>query len=95
MRSNYLSHAGKRGMRWGYTNGAPNGKRTAEEQLLEEQRAEIEFMESELKAKRAAANQLEAKIGADREWSEFVSSCRSFIDKGRAFYEKIKSGRFS
>lgn len=25
----YLSHAGKKGMKWGYTDGSPNGKRTA------------------------------------------------------------------
>ena len=25
----YLSHAGKKGMKWGYTKGSPNGNRTA------------------------------------------------------------------
>lgn len=28
----YLSHAGKKGMKWGYNDGEPNGKRTAGEE---------------------------------------------------------------
>ena len=88
----YLSHAGKKGMKWGYTNGSLNGKRTAEEKVLEEQRAEIEFMESELKAKKAAANQLEAKIKADQEWEDFKQSCAPLIKKAQAWYETIRRG---
>lgn len=30
-KSEYLAHAGKKGMKWGYTDGVRNGKRTAEE----------------------------------------------------------------
>lgn len=30
-RNDELSHSGKKGMKWGYNDGKPNGKRTAEE----------------------------------------------------------------
>ena len=30
-RNNELYHSGKKGMKWGYNDGEPNGKRTAEE----------------------------------------------------------------
>lgn len=30
--SDYLAHAGKKGMKWGYSDGKKNGKRTAEEE---------------------------------------------------------------
>lgn len=33
--SDYLAHAGKKGMKWGYTDGKKNGKRTAEDVVNE------------------------------------------------------------
>lgn len=34
----YLSHAGKKGMKWGYTDGVKNGKRTAHEDNEEDEK---------------------------------------------------------
>lgn len=39
-KSEYLSHAGKKGMKWGYTDGVRNGKRTAED--IEKELADVE-----------------------------------------------------
>lgn len=45
--SNYLSHKGKKGMKWGYTDGEPNGKRTAgeDDELIIDEDTRVSIMD--------------------------------------------------